>query len=38
MSKGFTINKSEMMTALGMAMAFILPIWGGRYLIAKVWG
>lgn len=33
-----TINKEEMLTALEMALAFIVPIWGGLYVIAKVWG
>ena len=33
-----TINKEEMITALEMALAFIVPIWGGMYVIAKVWG
>ena len=36
--KGFTYNKEEAMTALEMALAFVLPIWGGFYVIAKVWG
>lgn len=36
--KNVTVNREEMVTALKMAMAFILPIWGGMYLIAKVWG
>jgi len=36
--KDFTLNKDEMVTALEMALAFILPIWGGMYVIAKVWG
>ena len=38
MMKDFTVNKAEMLTALEMALAFIVPIWGGFYLIAKVWG
>ena len=33
-----TINRKEMLTALEMALAFILPIWGGLFVIAKVWG
>ena len=33
-----TINKAELVTALEMALAFIVPIWGGVFLIAKVWG
>ena len=36
--KDFTVNKEEMITALEMALAFIVPIWGGMYLVAKVWG
>ena len=36
--KDFTVNKAEMLTALEMALAFILPIWGGFYVIAKVFG
>lgn len=36
--KDFTVNKVEMLTALEMALAFIVPIWGGFYVIAKVWG
>ena len=36
--KDFTVNKAEMLTALEMALAFIVPIWGGFYVIAKVWG
>ena len=32
-----TINKAEMITALEMALAFIVPIWGGLYLVAKIW-
>ena len=36
--KEFTVNKEEMITALEMALAFIVPIWGGMYLVAKVWG
>lgn len=30
--------KEEIITAMEMALAFILPIWGGMYLIAKVMG
>jgi len=33
-----TINKAEMIMALEMALAFIVPIWGGMFLVAKVWG
>ena len=36
--KDFTVNREQMLTTLEMALAFILPIWGGFYLIAKVWG
>lgn len=36
--KNVTINKDEMLTALELALAFIIPIWGGMYLIAKVCG
>jgi len=36
--KDFTVNKEECLTALEMALAFIVPIWGGMYLVAKVWG
>ena len=36
--KNVTINKDEMLTALELALAFIVPIWGGMYLIAKVCG
>lgn len=36
--KNLTINREEIITALEMALAFILPIWGGMYLVAKVWG
>jgi hypothetical protein len=36
--KNMTINKEEMVTALELALAFIVPIWGGMYLIAKVFG
>lgn len=33
-----TINKEEMITALEMALAFIVPIWGGMYVVARIWG
>jgi hypothetical protein len=33
-----TINKEEMITALEMALAFIVPIWGGMYVIARLFG
>ena len=36
--KGFIYNKEEAMTALEMALAFIVPIWGGLFVVAKVFG
>ena len=36
--KVFTYNKVEAMTELEMALAFIVPIWGGLFVVAKVWG
>lgn len=36
--KNMTIDREEIITALEMALAFILPIWGGMFLVAKVWG
>ena len=36
--KNVTINKEEMLTALELALAFIVPIWGGLYVIARIWG
>ena len=36
--KEFTLNKAEMVTALELALAFILPIWGGMFIVAKVFG
>lgn len=36
--KNVTINKEEMLTALELALAFIVPLWGGLYLIARIWG
>lgn len=38
MLKNVELNREELLTALGMALAFILPIWGGFYIIAKVCG
>lgn len=38
MLKNVEMNREEIITALEMAIAFILPIWGGMYLIAKVFG
>lgn len=36
--KDFTVNREQMLTALEMALAFIVPIWGGMYVIAKIFG
>ena len=36
--KNVTINKDEMLTALELALAFVLPIWGGMYLVARLFG
>lgn len=36
--KNVTINKEEIITAAELSLAFIVPIWGGMYLIAKVCG
>ena len=36
--KNVTINKDEMLTALELALAFIVPIWGGMYLVARLFG
>lgn len=36
--KNVVINKKEMLTALEMALAFVVPIYGGMYLIARLWG
>lgn len=36
--KNVVINKKEMLTALEMALAFVVPIWGGMYLIARLFG
>ena len=30
--------KEEIITAMELSLAFIVPIWGGFYLIAKVMG
>ena len=38
MLKKVELNREELLTALAMALAFILPIWGGMYIVAKVWG
>lgn len=34
--KNFTWNKEELITTAELAAAFIIPIWGGMYIIAKV--
>lgn len=36
--KNMTINRKEMITALQMALAFVVPIWGGMYIVARLWG
>lgn len=36
--KNLTINREEIITALELSLAFILPIWGGMFLVAKIWG
>ena len=36
--KNVTINKEEMLTALELALAFIVPLWGGLYLVARLFG
>lgn len=36
--KNVVINKKEMLTALEMALAFVVPIWGGMYIVARLWG
>ena len=36
--KNVTINKDEMLTALELTLAFVLPIWGGMYLVARLFG
>lgn len=36
--KNIVINKREMVTALEMALAFVVPIWGGMYIVARLWG
>lgn len=38
MLKKVELNREEMLTALQLALAFIVPIWGGMYLVAKVFG
>ena len=36
--KNVVINKNEMLTALELTLAFVVPIWGGMYLIARLYG
>lgn len=36
--KDFTWNKEELITTAELSLAFILPIWGGMYLIARLFG
>lgn len=36
--KNIVINKREMVTALEMALAFVVPIWGGMYIVARLFG
>lgn len=36
--KNVVINKKEMLTAMEMALAFVVPIWGGMYIVARLWG
>lgn len=38
MFKNFEVNREEMATAMKMALAFVLPIWGGMFIVAKVFG
>lgn len=38
MLKNVELNREEIITAMELSLAFILPIWGGFYIIAKVWG
>ncbi len=38
MLKNVELNREEIITAMELSLAFILPIWGGMYIIAKVWG
>ncbi len=38
MLKKVELNREEIITAMELSLAFILPIWGGMYIIAKVWG
>jgi len=35
---GFSLKDDEMRTALEMALAFMAPIVGGMYLVARLWG
>ena len=36
--KDFTWNKEELITTAELTAAFIIPIWGGMYLVARIWG
>lgn len=36
--KNLVINKKEIITAMELTLAFVLPIWGGMYLIARLYG
>lgn len=36
--KNVVINKKEIITAMELSLAFIVPIWGGLYLIARLFG
>ncbi len=36
--KNVVINKQEIVTAMELTLAFVLPIWGGMYLIARLMG
>lgn len=36
--KNVTINKEEIITAAELSLAFVLPIWGGMYLVARLFG
>ena len=38
MLKNVELNREEIITAMELSLAFILPIWGGMYLVAKVFG
>lgn len=36
--KNLVINKKEIITAMELTLAFVLPIYGGMYLIARLFG